>query len=299
MHRPNFSRPQRIGAAGFTLIELLVVIAIIAILAGILLPALSRAKEQSLGIYCENNVRQVQMAWLMYAHDSNDTVAVNNWQDEQAHTKGANGLAINWISGWEELGDPNTADNTNTDLIMNSVYSQLGTYLKNPKSYQCAASRSLCKEANGDYPLCRDISMNGFMGYNCDGQTGYQSFAKLSRIAGTDTITRQPFGPAQALVLIDEKDNSIDDGEFLVEMGATAEDLANMPAAYHSGAGLAGFADGHAEIHKWLTPQVLLPAQFGGVVVWGSTFIKDQFKTCTANNPDLLWLQARASFAVE
>jgi prepilin-type N-terminal cleavage/methylation domain-containing protein len=293
----TFAEAARRDAPGFTLIELLVVIAIIAILAGLLLPALSMAKQQSLGVYCENNLRQVQLTWHMYAHDCNDVVAGNNWQDEQAHTKGANGMAINWMSGWEELGDINTSDNTNTSLIMSPVYAQLGNYIDNPKTFQCAASKSLCLEGSTAYPLCRDISMNGFMGYNCDGQSGYQSFAKLSRIAGTDPMTHTAFGPAQALVFIDEKDNSIDDGEFLIEMG-DVDQIANIPAPYHAGAGLVSFADGHAEVHKWLTETVLQPPQFGGVVIWAGARIKDQFKACSANNADMLWLQARASFGV-
>jgi prepilin-type N-terminal cleavage/methylation domain-containing protein len=156
---PCRKRTGRCESGGFTLIELLVVIAIIAILAAMLLPGLSRAKQQSQGVYCENNLRQVQLAWLMYAHDSSDVVAGNMWQDEQSHTVGRNGMAINWMSGWEELGDPGTSDNTNTSLFMSPVYGQLGVYVGNPKTYQCAASRSLCVETGGDYPLCRDISM--------------------------------------------------------------------------------------------------------------------------------------------
>jgi len=281
---------------GFTLIELLVVIAIIAILAAMLLPGLTRAKQQSLGVYCENNIHQMCLAWQMYAHESKDVLAGNWWEGEQNHDVGPNGLAVNWISGWEELGTPNTFDNTNTALIMSPVYGQLGSYVNNPKAYQCAASRSLCLEGKQPYPLARDISMSNFMGYNSDITTGYPNFSKLSLINGTDFYTHNPFGPAQAFVFIDEKDNSIDDGEFLVEMQTS--EIANIPASYHAGAGLVGFADGHAEIHKWLTAQVLLPPQFGGAVVWTGATVKDQFKTCAPNNPDLLWMRAHASYAV-
>lgn len=145
--------------------------------------------------------------------------------------------------------------------------------------------------------------MNVWMGYQNNPETvdvnaGFQSFRKLTAIGGQTPGTGFVFGPAMAMVFVDEKNNSVDDGEFLVQETLNNQ-MANIPASYHAGSGGVTFADGHVEMHPWKTATVLLPPAPSGVVNWNTGAGKTQFVNCIPTNQDLLWMQQHMSYSVK
>ena len=276
---------------GFTLIELLVVIAIIAILAAMLLPALSKAKTRAQATGCMNNSRQLMFGWHMYAEDNRDSLlfSYGSTAADKPYVWCGNASDVYMLDFYNQSQQGNW--DTNNTIRTSLMYPYCG---KSDGIWHCPADTSMGRAPGGaKVTRPRSMSMSNWFGGNGDTpENGYKGYWGLnapgSRVARKLSGIGSP-GPAAMWVLLDERPESLNDGYFVVEMNGystttfTSAELVDYPSISHNGACGFAFADGHSEVHKWVDAVLNAP-------------VPPMTKTYPAAQArDVRWLQDRSS----
>jgi prepilin-type N-terminal cleavage/methylation domain-containing protein/prepilin-type processing-associated H-X9-DG protein len=285
---PGRERELTTPHSAFTLLELLVVIAIIAILAAILLPVLDKAKQKAIGLQCLDNLHQVGMGLQMYCDDNHEIFPLNLASGDSDQT-------VDWVAG--RMDDP--GQDTNSAVLIDSRYSQLALYVKNPALYKCPSDRSAQFPGLQGPPRVRSYALSGAIG--CADLMGtarsamdLQSYpppapATQWLVYAKENQMTGGLGPAGIYTFADEHPDSINDGVFGNVMTSSDNSTwiwyQDIPAKWHNNACPFAFADGHSETHRWPNPGLIPNVAYQYDLYDGSDEI----------DPDVQWVSAHTT----
>lgn len=276
-------------APGFTLIELLVVIAIIAILAAMLLPALSRAKLKATEAACLNNQKQMGIAFNMYVTDNNGKMVYA--PTAPPAQPGANDAGGFWYvpnGSPSGLGTQTAAlAYVQNNLMTNNLIYQ---YAANPGVYHCPGDlRTALQVGSGwaydSYAIAENVEIGG--SYGQANPPDSNSFSKITQVQRT----------ADCVVFVEQSDTrGYNEGTFAINVNASSGSLGleDVFAIYHGNVGTFDFADGHAEGRKWLDPNIVADGYYS--VHCGSASTGYEYSKCpspinSTTSPDAGWIK--------
>jgi prepilin-type processing-associated H-X9-DG protein len=248
-----------------------------------LLPALTNTKIKAQGIQCLSNLKQLQLAHLMYPDDNRGVLVPNLESDAPG---------VTWVAGNLNFDGAN-ADNWNTADLSDPQYALLAPYCARQAGiYKCPADQSFVTSGTKRIARVRSVSMSVAVGDPVgDVWLNYQVKSPAYRIF-MKSSDLSAVAASNIHVFLDEHPDSINNGAFGVWMSDVNNPgnawIFDYPASYHNGACGFSFADGHGEIKKWLDARTRPKPTYNGIITLGSA---------SPNNPDMIWLTQRTSVA--